>query len=73
MTRIHSKIKSTPNKAPIPQPNERFYTGLPQDTKPNPRPHMTIIGNLLNELGFTSRQLVTITAKKGKLIRKFAK
>ncbi|MCX8670917.1 SymE family type I addiction module toxin [Gilliamella sp. B2865] len=30
----------------------------------NPRPHLTIKGNWLNELGFTIRQLVTITAKK---------
>ena len=36
MADAHSKLKSTPDKALALQPTERFYTDVPQGTKPRP-------------------------------------
>ncbi|WP_220216165.1 type I toxin-antitoxin system SymE family toxin [Gilliamella sp. ESL0441] len=46
MVKTHSKLKSTTDKTPALQPNERFYTVgyVPQGTKPNRRPELTIKG-----------------------------
>ena len=70
MTKTNSKLKSTTDKAPAPQPNERFYTigYVPQGTKPNPRPQLTIKGRWLEAFGFTTGQSVTIDAQPGLLV-----
>ena len=46
MAKRYSTLKSTTGKAPASQPTERFYTVgyVPQGTKPNPRPQLTIKG-----------------------------
>ncbi|PXZ04763.1 SymE family type I addiction module toxin [Gilliamella apicola] len=38
----------------------------------NPRPQLTIKGSRLEQLGFTTGQVVTITAKEAKLIIELA-
>ena len=54
MVKTHSKLKSTTDKTPALQPNERFYTVdyVPQGTKPNPKPQLTIKGRWLEQFGF---------------------
>ena len=54
MVKTRSKLKSTTDKTPALQPNERFYTVdyVPQGTKPNPRPQLTIKDRWLEQIGF---------------------
>lgn len=70
MTKTHSKLKLTTDKAPAPQPNERFYTigYVPQGIKPNPRPQLTIKGRWLEQIGFYVGSPVIIKIEQGKLI-----
>ena len=44
MVETRSKLKSTTDKTPALQPNERFYTVdyVPQDTKPNSGPNLLL-------------------------------
>ena len=44
MVKTHSKLKSTTDKTPALQPNERFYTVdyVPQGTKPNSGPNLLL-------------------------------
>ncbi|WP_343066793.1 SymE family type I addiction module toxin [Frischella japonica] len=57
--------KSTTDKAPAPQLNERFYTigYVPQGTKPNPKPQLTIKGRWLEQIGFYVGSSVIIKIK----------
>lgn len=75
MAKAQSKLKSGTCKALAPQPTGRFYTigYTPQGIKPNPRPQLTIKGRWLEQLGFTTGQVVTIIAKEGKLIIELVK
>lgn len=70
MTKAHSKLKLTTDKAPAPQSNERFYTigYVPQGIKPNPRPQLTIKGRWLEQIGFYVGSPVIIKIEQGKLI-----
>ncbi|WP_416380295.1 SymE family type I addiction module toxin [Gilliamella sp. B2824] len=70
MAKVHSKLKSTKDKAPAPQLNERFYTigYVPQGTKPNPRPQLTIKGRWLEQIRFYVGCPVIIKIKQGKLV-----
>ncbi|MCX8740041.1 type I toxin-antitoxin system SymE family toxin [Gilliamella sp. B2824] len=74
MAKIHSKLKSATGKEPASQPNERFYTVgyVPQGTKPNPRPQLTIKGRWLEQFGFYVGCPVIIKIEQGKLIIEFA-
>lgn len=75
MVKTHSKLKSAIGKEPASQPNERFYTigNVPQGIKPNPRPHITIKGRWLEQIGFYAGQSVIITVEQNKLIVELAR
>ena len=70
MAKTHSKLKSATGREPAPQPTERFYTigYVPQGTKPNPRPQLTIKDRWLEQIGFYVGSFVIIQIKQGKLI-----
>ena len=70
MAKRYSTLKSTTDKAPAPQPNERFYTigYVPQGIKPNPKPQLTIKGRWLEQIGFYVGCPVIIKIEQGKLI-----
>ena len=70
MAKTHSKLKSATGKEPASQPNERFYTigYVPQGTKPNPRPRLTIKGRWLEQIGFYVGCPVIIKIEQGKLV-----
>ncbi|OCL15850.1 SymE family type I addiction module toxin [Gilliamella sp. wkB171] len=70
MAKTHSKLKSATGKEPASQPNERFYTigYMPQGTKPNPKPQLTIKGRWLEQIGFYVGCPVIIKIELGKLI-----
>lgn len=74
MAKTHSKLKSITDKAPAPQPNERFYTigYVPQGTKPNPKPQLTIKGRWLEQFGFYVGCPVIIKIERSKLIIELA-
>ena len=62
MVKTHSKLKSTTDKTPALQPNERFYTVgyVPQGTNPNRRPELTIKGRWLEQFGFYAAALLSL-------------
>ena len=70
MAKTHSKLKSATGKEPASQPNERFYTigYVPQGTKPNPRPQLTIKGKWLEQFGFYVGCPVIVKIEQGKLV-----
>ena len=70
MAKTHSKLKSATGKEPASQPNERFYTigYVPQGTKPNPRPQLTIKGKWLEQFGFYVGRPVIVKIEQGKLV-----
>ena len=70
MAKTYSTLKSTTDKAPAPQPNERFYTigYVPQGIKPNPRPQLIIKRRWLEQIGFYVGCPFIIQIKQGKLI-----
>ena len=70
MDKTYSKLQSTTDKAPTQQTTERFYSFgyVPQGTKPNPKPQLTIKGRWLEAFGFTTGQSVTIDAQPGLLV-----
>ena len=70
MAKTHSKLKSATGKEPASQPNERFYTVgyVPQGTKPNPKPQLTIKGRWLEQFGFYVGCPVIVKIEQGKLI-----
>ncbi|QYN44942.1 type I toxin-antitoxin system SymE family toxin [Gilliamella sp. ESL0441] len=70
MAKTHSKLKSATGKEPASQPNERFYTigYVPQGTKPNPKPQLTIKGRWLEQFGFYVGCPVIINIEQGKLV-----
>ena len=70
MAKTHSKLKSATGKEPASQPNERFYTVgyVPQGTKPNPRPQLTIKGSWLKQFGVYVGRPVIIKIEQGKLV-----
>ena len=74
MAKTHSKLKSATGKEPASQPNERFYTigYVPQGTKPNPKPQLTIKGRWLEQIGFYAGSPVIIKSEQGKLIIELA-
>lgn len=74
MAKTHSKLKSATGKEPASQPNERFYTigYVPQGTKPNPKPQLTIKGRWLEQFGFYVGCPVIIKIEQGKLIIELA-
>lgn len=74
MAKAHSTLKSTTGKAPASQPTERFYTigYVPQGTKPNPKPQLTIKGRWLEQIGFYAGQSVIIKVEQNKLIVELA-
>ncbi|WP_141674391.1 SymE family type I addiction module toxin [Gilliamella apicola] len=74
LAKTHSTLKSTTDKAPAPQPTERFYTVgyMPQGKKPNPRPQLTIKGKWLEQFGFYVGCPVIIKIEQGKLIIELA-
>ena len=74
MAKRYSTLKSTTGKAPASQPTERFYTVgyVPQGTKPNPRPQLTIKGRWLEQIGFYVGCPVIIKIEQGKLIIELA-
>ena len=70
MAKRYPTLKSTTGKAPTPPSNERFYTVgyVPQGTKPNPRPQLTIKGRWLEQIGFYVGCPVIIKIEQGKLV-----
>lgn len=66
MAKIYSTLKSTTDKAPALQPTERFYTVgyVPQGTKPNPSPQLTIKSRWLGQIGFYAGQPVIIKVEQ---------
>ena len=70
MAKTYFKLQSTTDKAPAPQPTERFYTVgyMPQGTKPNPKPQLTIKGRWLEQFGFYVGCPVIINIEQGKLV-----
>ena len=70
MAKTFSTLKLTTDKALVPQSNERFYTVgyVPQGTKPNPRPQLTIRGRWLEQIGFYVGCPVIIKIEQDKLI-----
>ena len=74
MTKTYSKLQSTTDKAPTQQTTERFYTVdyVPQGTKPNPRPQLTIKGGWLEQIGIYVGCPVIIKIEQGKLIIELA-
>ena len=75
MAKTHSKLKSATGKEPASQPNERFYTigYVPQGTKPNPRPELTIKGRWLEQFGFYVGCPVIIQIEQGKSVLEIEK
>lgn len=74
MIKVHSTLKSTTDKVPVPQLSERFYTMgyAPQSIKPNLRLKLAIKGQWLEQIGFYSGLSVIIKIKHGKLIIELA-
>lgn len=74
MAKTFSTLKLTTDKAPAPQPAERFYTVgyMPQGTKPNPRPQLTIKGRWLEQFGFYVGCLVIIKIEQNEFIIEIA-
>lgn len=70
MAKRYSTLKSTTDKATAPQPTERFYTVgyVPQGTKPNLKPQLTIKGRWLEHFGFYVGSPVVIKVEHNKLI-----
>ncbi|MCX8582408.1 MULTISPECIES: SymE family type I addiction module toxin [unclassified Gilliamella] len=68
MAKTHSKLKSATGKELASQPNERFYTVgyVPQGTKPNPKPQLTIKGRWLEQIGYYVGCPVIINIEQGK-------
>ena len=75
MVKTHSKLKSTTDKTPALQPNERFYTVgyVPQGTKSNRRPELTIKGRWLEQFGFYVGCPVIIQIEQGKSVLEIEK
>lgn len=87
MTNAHSTAKITKTKATgktLREPSQRHYTVGYVSVRHEPKaaqtpthyskhPALYLKGNWLEQAGFTTRQPVTITAKKGKLIVQLAK
>ena len=70
MDKTYSKLQSTTDKAPTQQTTERFYSVgyVPQGTKPNSKPQLTIKGRWLEQIGFYVGCPVIIKIEQGKLI-----
>ena len=74
MTKTYFKLQSTTDKAPAPQPTERFYTVgyVPQGIKPNARPQLTIKVGWLEQIEIYVGCPVIIKIEQGKLIIELA-
>ena len=67
MAKIYSTLKSTTGKTSAPQLNERFYTDVPQGTKPNSKLQLTIEDRWLEQIRFYTGSLVIIKIEQHKL------